>query len=183
MAGAGLRLVGRAGRRCISVAGRSGGAYDHGLGVFALSTPRAVDSMPVPSGTSSLLLGREQDIAELGEALGLAAQGSPQVVLVGGEAGIGKTTLVADLERRASGWGSPWRLDMVSTSRPASRSPRRLRRCGPCSPGSMTWRRGRRHVACSPCWTRTHRGVGRRSMCWTTSPRSSSKRRPPARCW
>ncbi len=61
--------------------------------------------MPVPSGASSLLLGRERDIAELGEALELAAQGTPQIVLVGGDAGIGKTTLVADLERRAAELG------------------------------------------------------------------------------
>ena len=61
--------------------------------------------MPVPSGTSCLLLGRERDIAELDEVLGLAAQRNPQIVLVGGEAGIGKTTLVADLERRASELG------------------------------------------------------------------------------
>ena len=61
--------------------------------------------MPVPSGTRPLLLGRERDIAELDEALGLAVQGTPQVVLVGGDAGIGKTTLVADLERRASELG------------------------------------------------------------------------------
>ena len=57
--------------------------------------------MPVPSRTLPLLLGRDRDIAELDEALGLAAQGIPQIVLVGGDAGIGKTTLVADLERRA----------------------------------------------------------------------------------
>ena len=57
--------------------------------------------MPVPSGTSSLLLGREREIGELGKALGLAAQGTPQVVLVGGDAGIGKTTLVTELGRRA----------------------------------------------------------------------------------
>ena len=57
--------------------------------------------MPVLSG-KPLLLGRDRDIAELDEALGLAAQGTPQVVLVGGDAGIGKTTLVADLERRAA---------------------------------------------------------------------------------
>ena len=61
--------------------------------------------MAVPSRTSSLLLGRERDIAELDGALGLAAQRTPQIVLVGGEAGIGKTTLVADLERRASELG------------------------------------------------------------------------------
>jgi len=60
--------------------------------------------MPVPSGTP-LLLGRERDIAELVGALGLAAQGTPQIVLVGGDAGIGKTTLVADLERRAGQLG------------------------------------------------------------------------------
>ncbi len=48
--------------------------------------------MPVPSGTSSLLLGREPEIGELDKALGLAAQATPQVVLVGGDAGIGKTT-------------------------------------------------------------------------------------------
>ena len=61
--------------------------------------------MTVSSGTSSLLLGRERDIAGLDEALGLAAQGTPQIALVGGDAGIGKTTLVADLERRAAGLG------------------------------------------------------------------------------
>ena len=89
----------------ISVAGAIRGAYDDDLGVFALATPRAVDRMTVSSGTSSLLLGRERDIAELDEALGLAAQGTPQIALVGGDAGIGKTTLVADLERRAAGLG------------------------------------------------------------------------------
>ena len=60
--------------------------------------------MPVTNGTP-LLLGRDRDIATLGEALGLAGQGVPQVVLVGGDAGIGKTTLVADLERRATELG------------------------------------------------------------------------------
>ena len=57
--------------------------------------------MPVPTGTS-LLLGRERDVAELDEALALSAQGTPQIVLVGGDAGIGKTTLVADLTRRSA---------------------------------------------------------------------------------
>ena len=75
------------------------------LGTFAPSTPRAVDSLPVPSRTLPLLLGRDRETAELDEALGVAAQGTPQVVLVGGDAGIGKTTLVADLERRAAELG------------------------------------------------------------------------------
>jgi DNA-binding CsgD family transcriptional regulator len=60
--------------------------------------------MPVTSG-APLLLGRERDTEALVEALGLAGQGIPQVVLVGGDAGIGKTTLVADLERRAGELG------------------------------------------------------------------------------
>ncbi len=51
------------------------------------------------------MLGRERDVAELDEALGLASQRTPQIVLVGGDAGIGKTTLVAALERRASELG------------------------------------------------------------------------------
>jgi DNA-binding CsgD family transcriptional regulator len=89
----------------ISVARAIRGAYDDDLGVVALATPRAVDRMPVPSGMSSLLLGREQEIAELDEALGLASQRTPQIVLVGGEAGMGKTNLVAHLERRAAGLG------------------------------------------------------------------------------
>ena len=69
---------------------------------------------------------------------------------------------------------------MVSTSRRACPSPRWSRRCGRCSAGSRTLSRGRRHVGCSPCWIRTHRGVGRRRACWTTSPRSCSRRRLPA---
>src|SRR6476646_6034231 len=75
------------------------------LGAFAPSTPRAVDHMPAPSGAPPLLLGRQRDVAELDGALELAEQGTPQVVLVGGDAGIGKTTLVSDLERRAAGRG------------------------------------------------------------------------------
>ena len=60
--------------------------------------------MPGPSGTP-LLLGREGDIAELVDVLSLALKGEPQVVVVGGDAGVGKTTLVTDLARRAEGLG------------------------------------------------------------------------------
>jgi DNA-binding CsgD family transcriptional regulator/tetratricopeptide (TPR) repeat protein len=61
--------------------------------------------MPVTKGSRSLVLGRDREIAELDEALGLAGQGTPQIVLVGGDAGIGKSTLVTDLVRRASALG------------------------------------------------------------------------------
>ena len=76
-----------------------------GLGTFVPPTLRAVGNMPVPSVASSVLLGREPEIAELDEALALAAEGISQIVLVGGDAGIGKTTLVVDLEHRAPGLG------------------------------------------------------------------------------
>ena len=55
--------------------------------------------------TAPSLLGRERETAELYDALAAAMRGTPQIVLVGGDAGIGKTTLVADLERRATELG------------------------------------------------------------------------------
>jgi DNA-binding CsgD family transcriptional regulator/tetratricopeptide (TPR) repeat protein len=60
--------------------------------------------MPRASGTPALL-GRERERAELYDALARALEGDPQTVLVGGDAGIGKTTLVSDLARRAEGLG------------------------------------------------------------------------------
>jgi DNA-binding CsgD family transcriptional regulator/tetratricopeptide (TPR) repeat protein len=51
------------------------------------------------------LLGREHEAGRLYDALALAAQGRPQIVLVGGDAGIGKTTLVSDLAHRAGELG------------------------------------------------------------------------------
>lgn len=56
-------------------------------------------------GGTAGLLGREQEQAELYDVLALALKGEPQVVVVGGDAGFGKTTLVADLCRRAEGLG------------------------------------------------------------------------------
>jgi DNA-binding CsgD family transcriptional regulator/tetratricopeptide (TPR) repeat protein len=60
--------------------------------------------MPGASGTPALL-GRERERAELDDALKLALQGTPQVVVVAGEAGAGKTTLVADLMVRGADLG------------------------------------------------------------------------------
>ena len=53
----------------------------------------------------ALLLGRDQEVAELCDALATAANGSPQTVLVGGDAGIGKTTLVNHAEQQAADLG------------------------------------------------------------------------------
>ena len=62
--------------------------------------------MARPSRSRALLLGREEEIAQLYDALALAMKGEPQVVVVAGDAGLGKTTLVADLARRAEELGS-----------------------------------------------------------------------------
>ena len=64
-----------------------------------------------PFQPSSLIVGRSKERIFLHEALGAANAGLGQVVLVGGEAGIGKTTLVRDLLRDA---GSNWDLRLVS---------------------------------------------------------------------
>jgi len=52
--------------------------------------------------TSARLVGRSSELAELEAALADAAQGRPSLVFVAGESGVGKTRLVAELERRAA---------------------------------------------------------------------------------
>ena len=54
---------------------------------------------------SVALLGREQEQAELYDALMLALKGRLRSSVVAGDAGVGKTTLVADLARRAEELG------------------------------------------------------------------------------
>jgi DNA-binding CsgD family transcriptional regulator/tetratricopeptide (TPR) repeat protein len=46
------------------------------------------------------MVGRSQELAELRERFAIAASGEPQVVIVGGEAGIGKSRLIAELAGR-----------------------------------------------------------------------------------
>jgi DNA-binding CsgD family transcriptional regulator len=48
-------------------------------------------------------VGRAAELAALEAALAATAEGRPQVVLVGGEAGVGKTRLIAELTGRAEG--------------------------------------------------------------------------------
>ena len=49
--------------------------------------------------TSSVFVGREDEVDALLAALARAESGSASTVLVGGEAGIGKTRLLAELHR------------------------------------------------------------------------------------
>jgi DNA-binding CsgD family transcriptional regulator/tetratricopeptide (TPR) repeat protein len=55
--------------------------------------------------TSSGLFGRDRELDEADRALATAASGEPQALLVGGDAGIGKTTLVAAIGDRARAQG------------------------------------------------------------------------------
>ena len=55
--------------------------------------------------TSAVFAGRERELDALAAALAGAAEGSPTVVLVGGEAGIGKSRLLAELAAHAEGRG------------------------------------------------------------------------------
>src|SRR5947199_1731724 len=52
--------------------------------------------------TSSHLVGRVAELAELELALSQATGGSPAVVLIGGDSGVGKTRLLDEFERRVA---------------------------------------------------------------------------------
>jgi DNA-binding CsgD family transcriptional regulator/tetratricopeptide (TPR) repeat protein len=56
--------------------------------------------------SSPVLVGRDAEVAQLRAALERAAAGQPAVVVVAGEAGVGKTRLVAELLRDADGLGA-----------------------------------------------------------------------------
>src|SRR5215211_6819989 len=55
--------------------------------------------------TSTRLVGRTGELAELEAALREAAQGRPSLAFLAGESGVGKSRLLAELERRARAEG------------------------------------------------------------------------------
>src|SRR5436190_17938588 len=65
----------------------------------------SVAAMPAHGGRASGLLGRAPEQAELDDAMTLALEGVHQIVVVGGDAGVGKTALVTNLARRAERLG------------------------------------------------------------------------------
>ena len=76
-----------------------------GLGTPSDTRSQAMDTaMSGPNGTA-LLVGRDHEVAALSDALRSALQGTPQTVLVGGDAGIGKTTLLTHVADQAARLG------------------------------------------------------------------------------
>jgi len=55
--------------------------------------------------SSSVLVGRASQLSELESVLARASRGSPSAVMVGGEAGVGKSRLVGEFADRARGAG------------------------------------------------------------------------------
>src|SRR2546427_13137413 len=60
-----------------------------------------------------VLVGRERELSLLEDALLAAHRGSGQVVVIGGEAGVGKTRLAMELQERARRAGT---AEMVGTT-------------------------------------------------------------------
>jgi predicted ATPase len=59
-----------------------------------------------PAASAPPLIGRSRELAWLDERLDDALTGKPQVLLITGEAGIGKSRLLRELQRRSTGRGA-----------------------------------------------------------------------------
>ena len=97
----------KAARRAVGDSGRAQGLIRtvHGRGYQFLAPVREQGATVLPAAVAPV--GREAELARLGELYGLAEQGRRQLVFVTGEPGIGKTTLVeaftGEVEGRRAG--------------------------------------------------------------------------------
>ena len=97
----------KAARRAVGDSGREQGLIRtvHGRGYQFLAPVREQGATALPAAVAPV--GREAELARLGELYGLAEQGRRQLVFVTGEPGIGKTTLVeaftGEVEGRRAG--------------------------------------------------------------------------------
>src|SRR5215207_9507861 len=78
---------------------------------------------PAPRSAAMQLLEREPLLTQLEEHLRLAAAGHGRVVLVGGEAGVGKTALVDEFCRRVAGAATALRASCDALSTPGPLGP------------------------------------------------------------
>ena len=105
--------------------------------------------------TTALFLGRDREVAALNDTLEAARRGVPQTVLVVGDAGIGKTTLVTQVTQHAAELGFAVAvghcLDLEAdiSFAPVVEAVRAL------VSSSRISSPVRRRDACSHCWTRT----------------------------
>ncbi len=73
----------------------------------AMSDPRGMLTAEMSGRASSpVLVGRDEQMAALDAAFASVRQGGPSAVLLGGEAGVGKSRLVSDFGRRAAAAGA-----------------------------------------------------------------------------
>src|SRR5215207_11575388 len=78
---------------------------------------------PTPRSPAMQLLEREPLLSQLEEHLRQAAAGHGRVVLVGGEAGVGKTALVDEFCRRVAGTATALRASCDALSTPGPLGP------------------------------------------------------------
>jgi hypothetical protein len=160
--------------------------------------------------SSPVLVGRDAEAAQLRAALARAAAGEPAIVVVAGEAGVGKSRLVAELLRHAGesgavtltggclnvGEGVLAYAPMVEALRPLAHvlDPEELERVLGGARGSWPgWCRSsassrrersprRRRPGCSNCCSGCCTGwrSGRRCCCWWRT--STGPTSPPATC-
>src|SRR4051794_11579919 len=71
-----------------------------------LSSPRGMLDLMTAHAHSEVLVGREADLAQLRDALKRARGAEPSAVLVGGEAGVGKTRLIEEFTVTAEADGA-----------------------------------------------------------------------------
>ena len=146
----GAREVGGAGPPSAPTLDRPGRGPDH----------RGIGGTMAMHGTG--LFGRDRELVEAGETLAHVIAGTPQALLLGGDAGIGKTTLVAGVARRPASSASRCSPATASTSTTAFRS-------NPCV---------RRFAA--PSWVARSTRFRRSPDGWPTSCSEASPTSPPA---
>ena len=73
-----------------------------------MSDPRGTLDMEMSRrGGSPVLVGRATEMAALGAALEAVRQGGPSALLIGGEAGVGKTRLISEFSATGRGRRAP----------------------------------------------------------------------------
>ena len=82
-------------------------ADSHAATGAGMSDPRGTLEMEMSRrGGSPVLVGRATDMATLGAALEAVRQGGPSALLIGGEAGVGKTRLISEFSAQARAAGA-----------------------------------------------------------------------------